>query len=151
MFRGQHEHTMDAKGRVSFPARFREVMAGQVGERLVLTRGLGDAEHPFLDAYPAHQWEQFERRVLALPRFDPNVVRLQRVYVSAAVECELDSLGRVLVPPALREHARLSKAVVWAGMIDRAELWSAQLWEEVQKAASGDLSFLKALWEQLKL
>jgi MraZ protein len=117
----------------------------------VVTRGLGEPEHPFLDAYPSRQWEQFEQRVLALPRFDPSVVKLRRLYVSAAVECELDNLGRVLIPPPLREHAGLGKAVVWAGMIDKAELWSAQLWAEVQRATSEDLSFLKALWEQLRL
>lgn len=151
MFRGHYEHAVDAKGRVSFPSRFREAMQAAGDERLVVTRGLGEPEHPFLDAYPSKQWEQFEQRVLALPRFDPSVVKLRRLYVSAAVECELDNLGRVLIPPPLREHAGLGKAVVWAGMIDKAELWSAQLWAEVQRATSEDLSFLKALWEQLRL
>ena len=64
---------------------------------------------------------------------------------------DFDGLGRVLVPAVLREHARLSKAVVWAGMIDKAELWGAELWSEVQKATSEDTSFLRALWEQLRL
>ncbi len=151
MFRGHYEHTLDAKGRVSFPARFREAMAASGDERLVMTRGLGEPEQPYLDAYPFKQWELFEQRVLALPRFDPNVVKLRRLYVSAAVECDFDGLGRVLVPAVLREHARLSKAVVWAGMIDKAELWGAELWSEVQKATSEDTSFLRALWEQLRL
>lgn len=151
MFRGHHEHALDAKGRVSFPSRFREEMSSSGDVRLVVTRGLGDPELPYLDAYPSRQWELFEQRVLALPRFDPNVIKLRRLYVSAAVECDLDGLGRVLVPAGLREFARLEKSVVWAGMIDKAELWSAALWSEVQKVTAEDSSFLKALWEQLRL
>jgi MraZ protein len=151
MFRGQFEHAMDAKGRISLPSRYREAMQASNDERLIVTRGLGDPATPWLDVYPLKRWEEFEQRVSQLPRFDPNVIKLRRLYVSAAVECELDGQGRILVPPSLREHARLDKAVVWAGMIEKAELWSSDLWAEAQKAAAQDMSFLNALGEQLRL
>lgn len=148
MFRGQFEHAMDAKGRVSLPARFRDAMNAAGEHRLVVTRGLTD---PCLDVFPMRQWEAFERKVEALPRFDPNVIKLRRRYVSAAVECELDTQGRVLVPPSLRDFAGLDKAVLWAGMIDKAELWDGARWAETQKLDGDDVAFLKAIGEDLKL
>ena len=151
MFRGQFEHAMDAKGRISLPSRFRDAMQATSDERLVVTRGLGDPATPWLDVFPLKQWEQFEQRVAALPRFDPNVIKLRRLYVSAAVECELDGQGRILIPTALREHARLDKAVLWAGMIEKAELWDAARWAETQKQSAEDMTFLKVLGEQLRL
>jgi MraZ protein len=127
MFRGQFTHAIDSKGRVSVPSRFREPleMAGQ--SRLVLTPALFD---PCIHAFPLPAWEQFEAKVAAMPQFDPNVVRLRRLYVSAAVDCELDKQGRLLVPPQLREHAELSKDVLWAGVGSKAELWSKHRWNE---------------------
>jgi MraZ protein len=151
MFRGQFEHAMDAKGRISLPSRFREAMTATSDERLIVTRGLGDPATPWLDVYPMKKWEEFEAKVSQLPRFDPNVIKLRRLYVSAAVECELDAQGRILVPPSLREHARLDKSVIWAGMIEKAELWSQPLWGAAQAAAASDMSFLTALGEQLRL
>jgi MraZ protein len=148
MFRGQFEHAMDAKGRISLPARFRDALLKTGDPRLVLTRGLGD---PCLDVFPLRHWEDFEKRVAELPRFDPNVIKLRRLYVSAAVECELDGQGRVLVPQGLREHAGLDKDVVWAGMIEKAELWAADRWTDTQKRASEDMSFLQVLGERLGL
>ncbi len=146
MFRGQFEHAMDAKGRISLPSRFRDALEGDM--RLIVTRGLGD---PCLDVFPMKRWEELERRIAELPRFDANVIKLRRLYVSAAVECELDGQGRVLVPQALREHAALDKDVVWAGMVEKAELWSAAKWADAQREAQEDMSFLKVLGEQLRL
>lgn len=151
MFRGQFEHAMDAKGRISLPARFRDAMVASKDERLVVTRGLGDPTTPWLDVYPMSKWEEFEQKVSQLPRFDPNVIKLRRLYVSAAVECELDGQGRILVPASLREHARLDKQVIWAGMIEKAELWGQALWKSTQEASAEDMSFLSALGEQLRL
>lgn len=147
MFRGQFEHAMDAKGRVSLPSRFRDALVRSGDDRLIVTRGLRD---PCLDVFPMKRWEAFEQRVAALPRFDAGVIKLRRLYVSAAVECELDGQGRLLVPPGLREYATLDKAVLWAGMGESAELWSADRWAETQKAAAEDTSFLRTL-EELKL
>ena len=139
---------MDAKGRISLPSRFRDVLIRSGDEKLIVTRGLGDA---CLDIFPLKRWEAFETRVAALPRFDANAIKLRRLYVSAATDCDIDGQGRILVPPALREHARLDKSVVWVGMGDGVELWSMPLWVEAQRQAADDMTFVRALDEELKL
>ena len=146
MFRGQFPHSMDAKGRISLPSRYRDGLDGDT--RLIVTNGLSD---PCLDVFPMKRWEELERRVAELPRFDPNVVKFRRIYLSAAVECELDAQGRILVPPGLRERARLVKDVVWIGMTEKAELWSQEMWTKSDAEAREDMSFVKVIGEQIRL
>jgi MraZ protein len=134
MFRGHFEHAIDAKGRTSLPARFRHVLTVAGDLRLVLTPGLSDPAQPYLDAYPMAAWEQFEAQVAKQKKWDPDIVLLRRRYVSAAVECEIDRQGRVLVPPSLREHAGLSKQVLWAGvgtMMEAVEEPELARWRQV--------------------
>src|ERR1700691_5199516 len=111
MFRGRYEHTIDAKGRTSLPARYRDALAASGERRIVLTSALD----PCLAAYAMHEWSLFEERLAKLPQFDRAVQKLKRIYVSGAVECEVDDSGRILVPPTLREYARLEKEVLLAG------------------------------------
>ena len=85
MFRGQFEHAIDAKGRTSFPSRFRDVLAAGSDLRLVLTRATFDR---CLHLYPLRGWEELEAKIADMPQFDPNVVAFRRLYLSAAVECE---------------------------------------------------------------
>jgi MraZ protein len=147
MFRGQFEHAIDAKGRTSFPSRFRDVLGG--GDvRLVLTRAVFDK---CLHLYPLRGWEELEAKIADMPQFDPNVVAFRRRYLSAAVECELDKQGRVLVPPSLREHAELTSGVVWAGMGRTAELWSRERWEAAHAMSEAELTSFKTAMEQLRL
>ena len=127
MFRGRFEHTIDAKGRTSLPARYRDVLASIGEKRIVLTSGLD----PCLVAYTMPEWLTFEERIARLSTFDTAVQKLRRIYVSGAVECDVDDSGRILVPPTLREHARLTKDVVWAGSGKFAELWDKQAWRDV--------------------
>lgn len=129
-FRGHFEHAIDAKGRTSLPARYRDVLAGVSDPRMVVTPALGD---PCLDVYPMRSWEELEARLGRLNEFDADVIAFRRLYVSAAVECELDRQGRILVPPSMREHAQLAKDVLWAGMGQKAELWSLELWTHAQQ------------------
>jgi MraZ protein len=124
MWQGQFEHAIDGKGRTSLPARFRDVLAAAGDDRFVLTSALD----PCLVAYPLAEWRAFEEKLARLPRFDPSVVKLRRLYVSAAVEVTFDAQGRVLVPPSLRAYAKLEKEVLWAGMGRHAELWSLERW-----------------------
>jgi MraZ protein len=140
MFRGQFKHAIDAKGRTSLPSRFREQLGGEGDLRLVLTPALFE---PCIDVFPFRAWEAFEARVAALPQFDPNVVRLRRLYVSAAVDCDLDKQGRVLVPVHLREHAALAREVLWAGVGNKAELWASERWADANAMTSKD-------WDELR-
>jgi len=148
MFRGQFIHSIDVKGRVSLPARFRDLLVSGGDARFVLTPAPFD---PCLHLYPMRAWEDFERRVAELPRLDPNVVRFRRLYVSAAVECELDRAGRVLVPPPLRERAHLDKEAVWAGMGQILELWSKDEFDRALTMTADEAAALRAAIEQIKL
>lgn len=120
MFRGRYEHAIDKKGRTSLPARFREVLTTDGDRRIVLTTGLDAC----IVAYPMDAWLAFEAKLAALPQFDPSVAMLRRIYVSGAVELELDKLGRILIPQGLRKHAGLERDALWAGMGTHIELWS---------------------------
>jgi MraZ protein len=123
MFRGRYEHTIDAKGRTSVPARYRDVLVAAGERRIVLTTALD----PCLAAYSLGEWTAFEERLSRLPELDRAVKRLKRIYVSGAIECEIDDVGRILVPPTLRDHAELKKDVLWAGSGRYAELWDKEL------------------------
>jgi MraZ protein len=148
MFRGHYEHAIDDKGRTSLPARFRDVLSS-ADSRLVVTPALGD---PCLDVYPMRAWEQLEAKLAQLNAFDPQVIEFRRFYVSAAVECELDKQGRILVPTGLRDHAGLTKSVLWLGHGEKAELWSREQWEALSKQKSAiDLRELRAAMGRLGL
>jgi MraZ protein len=149
MFRGHFEHAIDAKGRTSLPSRFRDVLAATGDARLVLTPSPFDA---CLHLFPMKAWEEFEAKIAALPQFEPNVIKLRRLYVSAAVECEVDKQGRVLVPNSLREHASLQKDVLWAGMGQMVELWAREKWNDVQSMTANERAdFRRAVAEQLRI
>jgi MraZ protein len=149
MFRGQFVHSVDAKGRISLPARFRDVLLADKDARFVLTPALFD---PCLHLYPMAAWEEFEQKVSELPSLDSNAVRFRRMYVSAAVECELDKAGRVLVPPHLRERAQLDKSeALWAGMGRILELWSRSRWDAALTMSPGEMDSFRLAMEQIKI
>ncbi len=134
MLRGRYEHAVDEKGRTSVPARFREAMSAGGDSHLVLTTGLD----PCLVAYPMREWMAFEERLSQLPQFDASVAMLRRIYVSSAVECEVDKHGRILVPASLRKHAGLQRDALWAGMGRHAEIWSTERFEALRDGALED-------------
>jgi MraZ protein len=149
MFRGQFTHSIDAKGRVSLPARFRDALVASGDARFVLTPALFD---PCLHLYPMRAWEEFEQKIAELPSLDPHIVRFRRLYVSAAIECELDRAGRVLVPPDLRERAGLTKETLWAGMGRMIELWSEERWAAALSMNDAEqISFKQAVMEQIRI
>lgn len=126
MFSGTYEHTIDAKGRTSLPVKLREQLA-QAGEsRIVLTR---DPHTACVAAWPMSAWKRVEERISTFsPMNRVQQANLLRFY-SAQQEVELDLHGRVLVPPALRQHAGLQKDVVWVGMVHTIQLWDKARYE----------------------
>lgn len=122
MFMGEYSHTIDAKGRLIIPSRFRELL----GEEFVLTKGLDGC----LSIYPMDEWSAFEKKLRELPLTNKNARTFSRFFVSGAALCELDKQGRILVPQTLREFAGLEKDVVLAGNLERIEVWSKEKWIE---------------------
>ncbi len=123
MFRGRFENTIDLKGRISVPSKFRETLTAYNDERLIITNFDG-----CLWAYPVPEWKIIEEKVSALPQFKAEVRALQRVFISAASECPLDKQGRILIPPSLREYAGIEREVVFVGMVQRIEIWAKNRW-----------------------
>lgn len=126
MFRGHCHHTIDQKGRISFPARFREILEAGGNPRMVMTPALFDS---CLDVYPVAAWEQVEQELVSNKSLNPDEVRYRRLYVSRAVDVELDKTGRVLVPQELRQAVHLEHEVLWVGSLTKVELWSKASWE----------------------
>ena len=124
MFRGRYEHAIDAKGRTSLPARYRDVLTTLGERRIIVTSALD----PCLACYTMPEWTAFEEKLSKLPQFDRAVQKLKRIYVSGAVDVEVDPSGRILVPPTLRDYASLKKDVIWAGAGKYAELWDKKSW-----------------------
>jgi len=125
LFRGVQHINMDAKGRLAMPARQREPLLSQCGGRIVVTI---DTQTTCLAIYPLPEWERIERDIQNLPALKPAVKRFQRLMLGYATDLELDANGRMLLPPALREYARLDKKLVLVGQGNKLELWSEELW-----------------------
>ncbi|MFP7694375.1 division/cell wall cluster transcriptional repressor MraZ [Bacillus subtilis] len=122
MFMGEYQHTIDAKGRMIVPAKFREGL----GEQFVLTRGLDQC----LFGYPMHEWKKIEEKLKALPLTKKDARAFTRFFFSGATECELDKQGRVNIASSLLNYAKLEKECVVIGVSNRIELWSKVIWEQ---------------------
>lgn len=123
MFLGEFEHTIDDKGRVAVPARFREAL----GEGLILTRGFERC----LQAFPRAYWNQLSEKINALSIGSEQARALRRLLFSTAAEAEVDRQGRILIPQNLREYAGLAEQAVITGMDTYFELWSTERWSEM--------------------
>lgn len=126
MFRGANKITLDAKGRVAIPTRYRERLSERCEGRLVVTV---DRDYCLL-LYPLPDWEDLERRLMRLPSFNRQVRRLQRLMVGYASELELDGHGRVLLPRELREYAGLDRQAILIGQGNKFELWDESRWND---------------------
>jgi len=131
MLMGQYEHTIDAKGRVIIPAKFRE----ELGDRFVLTKGLDNC----LFVYSLDEWKNIEAKLKTLPLTKKDARAFTRFFLAGAVECEIDKQGRILIPANLREHAKIEKDVIFIGVSTRVEIWSKEVWEEYSN--NTDVSF----------
>jgi len=127
MFRGANKITLDAKGRLAMPTRYRERIMERSNGRLIATVDRSDR---CLLIYPLPEWEEIEAKLRALPTLHPVARKLQRLMIGHATDVDLDSSGRMLVPPALREYAVLTKTAMLVGQGNRFELWDETQWTE---------------------
>ena len=125
MFRGRSGHTLDAKGRIRIPSRFREILKRLYRDRFIITN-----LDRCLIAYPLQEWEIIEEKLGELSLVRQDVKAFQRFFISGATECNFDKQGRILIPQTLREHAKLERELILAGMVKSFEIWSKPLWEE---------------------
>lgn len=131
MFRGRFEHLIDSKGRLSIPSKFRETLNERYDSRLVIT-----TYDNCLIAYPFAEWQVLEEKVASMPEFKKDTKAFLRFFYSSAADCAIDKLGRILVPQALRDYARLEKDVILIGALKHVEIWSKALWEQAEAQAS---------------
>jgi MraZ protein len=132
MFSGVFQHSIDVKGRTSLPAKFRELLAAQNADKLFVTTDLIDE---CLVAFAPASWARMAEKIASLSMFDERTRLLTRSFIAPAQECPVDKLGRILIPPSLRDHAALVEEITWAGTVERIEIWAPAKWAEVQKAA----------------
>ncbi|HPU63158.1 MAG TPA: division/cell wall cluster transcriptional repressor MraZ [Mobilitalea sp.] len=121
MFMGEYVHTIDAKGRIIIPSKFRE----ELGDEFVLTLGLDGC----LFAYPYSEWQIFVEKLKTLPG-TKEARQLQRYFMAGAAACQADKQGRILIPAKLRESAALEKEIVFVGVLNKIEIWNKERWEQ---------------------
>ena len=150
-FRGINNISVDAKGRMAMPARYRERLLEGCGGRLVVTV---DQDHCLL-VYPLPEWEVIENKLIALPSLNKQARLLQRLLIGHATELDMDAQGRILLPAMLREFAGLKKKAVIIGQGKKLEIWDEDTWGESQEewvaAVQADEGDLPAALEELSL
>ncbi|MCT4563795.1 MAG: division/cell wall cluster transcriptional repressor MraZ [Maledivibacter sp.] len=135
MFIGEYLYTIDKKGRINIPAKFRE----ELGERFFLTKGLDNC----LFVFPEREWNIFENKLKQLPLTNKNARAFVRLFFSGATECSLDKQGRVTIPQNVREFSQLEKEVAIIGVSTRIEIWSKDNWDKYNDTANisyGDIA-----------
>ena len=130
MFMSEYNHSIDAKGRVIVPAKFRE----ELGESFVVTQGLDGC----LFVFPNEEWKNFEAKLRSLPISNKDARAFSRFFFAGAMDCEIDKQGRFLISGNLREFAGLTKEVVIVGMDSRIEFWSNDKWIACDEEISAD-------------
>lgn len=134
MFRGSSFHTLDAKGRIIVPARFRDLIRAN-GDGVMVSR-----MDSCLLAYTFPEWHQIESRILALSEKSETMRRFRRVFIGGAFECTCDKQERVLIPPSLRQYAELDKEIVLVGVLDHFEIWSRDKWDSENNNMEADMT-----------
>lgn len=130
MFRGEHHHSVDDKGRVIIPLRFRN----ELGTTFVITKGLDKC----LFVFREDEFEEMEKKLQAQPTLDRHTIRLQRWFSAGALETQVDNQGRVAVPGNLREFAGIQDEVVIVGASNRIEIWSREGWDAFNASLSDE-------------
>ncbi len=146
MFRGRSAHMLDAKGRLSIPARFRDVLKANYDSKLILTN-----LPSCLAAYPFEEWRLIEEQFAKYSFGPPDIIKFKRYFLGAAVECPVDGQGRVLIPAPLRKEAGLQREVVLSGMLNYFEIWSKErLDEELASARDNFDKFSNDIFSKLE-
>lgn len=140
MFRGVNNINLDAKGRLAIPVKYRDFLLTHCNGEMVVTI---DTDERALLIYPRPEWEDIERKVQALPSFNPASRRVQRLLIGHATDLQLDGSGRILIPPPLRLYATLDKKTVMLGQGNKLELWSEEHWVNRRDAWLDDESGLE--------
>ena len=122
MFIGEYNHTIDAKGRLIVPSKFRELL----GSEFVVTKGLDGC----LFVYPNEERVTIEEKFKSIPLTTKDARKFSRFFFAGATSCEVDRQGRILLPQVLREYADLQKEVVLAGVLSRIEIWNRDRWQD---------------------
>ncbi len=125
MFIGEYQANIDEKGRISIPVKFRS----QLNSQVVVTRGLDNS----LFLYNMDEWKKLAEKLASLPISTANTRAFSRLMLAGAMDCELDKQGRIILPAYLKEFAKIAKKVVVAGLYNRIEIWSEELWSEYKK------------------
>ena len=123
-FRGHSGHTLDPKGRLIIPVRFRQVLTRRGGEG-VMVAALDGA----VMGYPYDKWAELEDTIVAKSKTSADMRRFRRVFIGGAMDCQWDKQGRILIPPEHRTYAGLEKDVVLVGALDHFEIWDRDRWE----------------------
>ncbi|NNE62902.1 MAG: division/cell wall cluster transcriptional repressor MraZ [Gammaproteobacteria bacterium] len=126
-FRGDSSLSLDAKGRLVLPAKYRERLSESCNSQIVVTI---DTDQPCLLMYPLDEWEKIEEKIDALPSFNPATRRIQRLLIGHATDGEVDANGRFLLSSTLREYAQLTKKVVLIGQGKKFEIWDEANWSQ---------------------
>jgi MraZ protein len=146
MFRGSSYHTIDDKGRIVIPTRFRVLARSEDGDGIMVSR----MDH-CLVAFPMPAWRQLEERIQQLAEKNDIMRRFRRVFIGGAHECAYDRQDRILIPPTLRQYAGLSKEIVLVGVLDHFEIWARENFENEEAMLSNDLKDPEARNEIAKL
>lgn len=140
MFIGEYSASVDEKGRVAIPAKFRTLLKG----RCVVTRGLDSS----LFVYTLSEWEKLAEKLASLPISQANTRAFSRLMLAGAMDLEIDKQGRVVLPDYLRQFAGVSKQVIVAGLMNRLEIWDSKKWQSYKKETEKEsTSIAEALGE----
>ena len=129
MFRGTSHHTIDAKGRIIIPARFRDYIKSD-GRAGVMVSAMDSC----LFAYPFEEWHKIENKILSLAETSEYMRQFRRVFIGGAFDCPCDKQERILIPPTLRQQAELEKEIALVGVLRHFEIWSLEKWEKQKMA-----------------